>query len=86
MQSSMDSAPPHSDIVPITKAVKTEPPKVLKSKPKSQFDDSRLPQYSYKNFRPSPKLVYCRDAEKANELIDSLKGYVTSVAICIDRL
>ena len=35
---------------------------------------ARLPQYSFKQYRPSPAVVYTRDVTEANEMVQLLKG------------
>lgn len=43
---------------------------------------SGLPLYSYRDYTPSPAVVYVRHEDEANELAQSLSGYVTSCTHC----
>ena len=40
---------------------------------------SEFPLYSYKDYTPSPAVVYIRHEDEANELVQSLSGCVPSV-------
>lgn len=39
------------------------------------------PLYSYTEFKPSPVVVYTRNMEEADELVQTLKGYDTSTLV-----
>ena len=56
-----------------TPVVATKPTSKAKAKAKGQ-SKSNLPSYSYKQYRPTPAVVYTQHEEEANDLVQGMKG------------
>lgn len=44
-------------------------------KPASQNQKSKLTKYSYKDYKPTPTIVYTQSEDEADELVQIMKGY-----------
>jgi hypothetical protein len=52
-----------------------EPSKKLAPRKRSQQPPApELPIYSYKDYKPSPVIVYTRDEDEADEIVQTMKG------------
>ena len=61
------------DDAEVSPAVATKPTSKAKAKAKGQ-SKSNLPLYSYKQYRPTPAVVYTQHEEEANDLVQGMKG------------